>query len=231
MRRTWPAPIAYLLAFTFAACTFPEVTIVDNPECLDDSGCTDGLRCSPMATCVPCVESNHCPDGMVCAPDGTCVQCNGPSDCDGRICEIATNLCVECIDVGDCSGTDVCAGGACAPPHCTNGRRDMDEVIADCGGASCAGCDLGDPCSSGSDCQSGVCADDQCSLPCAIKANCEPLTGTYCAEDGTCQVEQSLGSELLRRRRVPDGALLARWRLLRRRVRGPLLRVPDDPNR
>lgn len=195
MRRCWHAPVVYLWTLVFAACSFPDVTVVDDPECLDDSECDGGLRCSAEATCVPCVESSHCPPGMVCAPDATCVECVESSDCGEPepLCDTASSRCVECLDQGDCVVMgETCVDGTCAPEHCNNLVQDEDEIAEDCGGADCAGCDLETPCMSADDCKSGVCADEQCSLPCTITANCVDLGGTYC--DGeVCRKEKLLG--------------------------------------
>ncbi len=192
-RRPWHASAVYLSALVFAACSFPDVTIVDDPDCLGDEDCDNGLRCSPDAVCVPCVTDNHCPAGMVCAPDGTCVGCVDAQDCEEPepLCDEASRLCVACLGDGDC-GDEFCAGGVCAPEHCTNGQLDEDEIAEDCGGQDCAGCDLETPCTSPDDCKSDACADDQCSLPCTITANCAELKGTYC--DGeVCRKEKLLG--------------------------------------
>lgn len=196
MRPCWHAQVTYLLALVFAACSFPDVNVVDDPECLDDSGCDGGLRCSSEATCVPCVEDNHCPVGMVCAPDRICVGCVDSVDCEApeALCDPEASLCVECLDQDDCADSnDVCADGTCAPEHCINGVQDADEIAEDCGGQDCAGCELETACTSPDDCKSGVCADEQCSLPCTITANCEDLKGTYC--DGqACRLRKDSGS-------------------------------------
>jgi hypothetical protein len=112
-------------------------------------GCTSGAQC-PSGVCTGgfCRVAN-CADG---AQNGqeTDVDCGGP----------APN-CVRCVpgdtcaSAGDCT-SQVCSGGTCQPPSCTDGIKNGTEVGVDCGGG-CPGCALGAPCSVGSDCQSGTC--------------------------------------------------------------------------
>jgi hypothetical protein len=113
-------------------------------------GCTTGAEC-PSGVCTGgyCRAAN-CADG---AQNGeeTDVDCGGTAP-----------SCVRCADGEGCAsgadcGSQVCSGGICQPPSCSDGIRNGAEVGVDCGGGSCPGCTLGSPCSAAADCQSGVC--------------------------------------------------------------------------
>ncbi|MEO8181788.1 MAG: right-handed parallel beta-helix repeat-containing protein [Deltaproteobacteria bacterium] len=96
--------------------------------------------------------------------------------------------------------------------HCSNLVADSGETAIDCGGGSCAACEVGSVCVVGADCSSSVCAGTVCVAPscgdglrnqdeagvdcggvtCAACAESSCLTGTDCRSfvcvDSACQV-------------------------------------------
>lgn len=187
-RRSTPAFALWGLAVAFAACSFPDVTVLPggggtggggSPPggCTADADCPAPRDPCEVATCVdrecgfaPRQERESCgPDDLVCI-EGACVACAGDGDC----------------------APDRCVNGQCVPVSCTNKQPDPGETDEDCGGAACPPCALGDGCMEGADCASGLCVDALCA-GCAIDADCAPVgLGTYC-DDGACVPKLALG--------------------------------------
>jgi len=78
-------------------------------------------------------------------------------------------------------------------PTCTDGIRNQNETGVDCGGGSCAACQLGRPCVGDSDCAEGKCINQTCTIPHCINGE---LDGDESDVDcgGSCD-ECSMGED------------------------------------
>lgn len=132
------------------------------------------------ATCGKCDDGKNCTTRSDCASDVcTAGKCATPSCNDGAKNGSDTDIdcggpaCPRCDDGKDCLAVTDCTSGVCADegmglkcqaPSCTDGIKNQDETDVDCGGATCAGCAIGQACLAGPDCASqgcnynGVCA-------------------------------------------------------------------------
>jgi hypothetical protein len=157
-------------------------------DCSDDmdvalaSSCDDGVRNGDEVS-VDCGGScSGCVDGSLCTSDADCAskvcsagKCSEPScadrvhnrdetgvDCGGG----CTDRCPAgqgCAADGDCAAGLFCgATGLCALVSCSDGVRNGDEILVDCGGPDCAGCPDGSTCSRAVDCASLVCDGGTC---------------------------------------------------------------------
>jgi hypothetical protein len=104
---------------------------VDGNECTGDV-CTNGVATNPNE-----------PSGTPCTVGGN--FCNG------------AGLCVECTLGSQCT-SGVCTNNVCQPALCTDGIQNGSETDIDCGGPSCAPCDIGDDCLIDADCVTNNCA-------------------------------------------------------------------------
>ena len=71
---------------------------------------------------------------------------------------------------------------------CSDGTKNNEETDVDCGGTTCAPCELAKACAKADDCASGFCADDVC-CNAACDADCDACTAALKEsgdEDGTC---------------------------------------------
>lgn len=124
--------------------------------------------CTPVPSGTQCGDST-CSTGMErpapqCDGAGTCIA-NQAESCGRYVCEDASSCFVGCTDDSACSTGNVCAGGECAPPSCTDGVKTAPETDIDCGGAACPKCRGSRTCAGNSDCQSGTCASGLCTTP------------------------------------------------------------------
>ncbi len=170
---------------TCAACDLDK-------KCAVDADCTSGACDSITKICV----ADACADDHL---DGT----ETDVDCGGASCA-RCDLGKACVVDGDCaskscdSATQTCVADACSDHH-----QDGAETDVDCGGGTCAACDLGKSCSSDRDCASGhcddanfVCVADACAdhksdgaetdVDCGGETCAPCLVGKTCLVDGDC---------------------------------------------
>jgi RHS repeat-associated protein len=213
-------------------CTGTSTTCPVDLSTSNGSACSDGNLCTQADQCSTgvCIGT-PVPDGTTCSDNSFC---NGAEMCTSGVCMPGTppqedhNLCTNdfcdpgtntvshtpvdagtnCADgvicqVGTCDGNGVCVG--CAPPHCRNGVRDVNETGVDCGG-SCPACSSGGGCASDTDCGAGlvcginngacfgqariqrVCWDPSCNLGGNAVAcgNANSMCGSNCACVNPC---------------------------------------------
>ena len=141
----------------------------------DEGGVDCGGPCAPCAAGATCLAASDCESG-VCSDAGTCPapscddgvanQDETDSDCGGG-CERRCGPGSSCRVDADCEAGLFCpaATQSCTPVSCGDGVRNGAEVLADCGGGSCAGCPDGSECSENGDCESGVCGAGTCATP------------------------------------------------------------------
>jgi len=67
------------------------------------------------------------------------LDCSKNDDCPSKVCDLHTKT--------------------CKAPACDDGVKNADETDLDCGGATCAKCDVQKTCADSTDCASGVCAE------------------------------------------------------------------------
>lgn len=150
-----------------AACSDGEVGAGES-----DVDC--GGPCGPCSLGAACVVATDCVNGLcvggVCA-EPTCSdavenQDETATDCGGASCE-ACPVGQGCASDADCGAGAFCSEArACSPNSCQDGVRNGAEVVTDCGGGECPGCDVGIPCVDGSDCASRACgANGACAAP------------------------------------------------------------------
>jgi hypothetical protein len=125
-----------------------------------DSDCGSGW-CDPATDTCEQATSATCSDGLL-NQDETDV------DCGGSACPVCSPG-GACVDAGDCStnycdpSTDTCEVESVGT--CGDGLWNQDETDVDCGGASCAACEVGDACAGPSDCTTANCdvgGSDEC---------------------------------------------------------------------
>ncbi|QDG51584.1 hypothetical protein FIV42_12755 [Persicimonas caeni] len=149
----------------------------DTAECVGGAGetCDDGAQ-NQDETDVDC-------GGSVCEPCSTGQQCEEASDCDTSNC--------------DANNTDQCVDAT--TETCTDGTQNQDETDVDCGGATCAACEVDEGCTASSDCLSGYCdtnsgtcladapsCDDGVQNQDETDVDCGGSTCGACAEGQTC---------------------------------------------
>ncbi len=155
-------------------------------ECLGSADCAAGLQCAVEThTCGagPCTDVNC---GGVCAPCALGLKCLVDADCQS----------------GACDGTSL----RCVSDACSDHRLDGYETDTDCGGQTCAPCDLDQRCYQDSDCTSHACdalayqcIASECSdhrldglesdVDCGGANLCSRCqVGKYCNENGDCQL-------------------------------------------
>ena len=97
---------------------------------------------------------------------------------------VADGVCGVCVD-GTVGGVVGSSNKACrvvgTSPACNNTIRDMNETDVDCGGTSCAPCDLDDACGVDVDCASGRCVEGKCD-------KAEMRCANDCSNHGSCQL-------------------------------------------
>ncbi|MFO0644493.1 MAG: hypothetical protein U0183_35065 [Polyangiaceae bacterium] len=144
------------------------------PTCTDttENGTESDVDCGGAA-CGKCVDGKNCKVRSDCQSDVcTAGKCATPSCNDGAKNGTDTDIdcggpaCPRCGDGKDCLVANDCTSGVCAdkgmglkcqPPTCMDGVKNQDETDVDCGGATCAGCGMGQACLTGSDCASQGC--------------------------------------------------------------------------
>jgi hypothetical protein len=165
------------IAFFLASCTLtssdwePRPIDAATPEAAAQSGevvSTDmnadagAIVITPACEGPGCEVSSALPLDVTCG-DGLLNRDESDMDCGGS-CQRPCGLGARCRDDGDCESGSYCAPetGSCEAPTCTDGRKNGDELLVDCGGGLCRGCPAGTACSSASDCESAVCAAELC---------------------------------------------------------------------
>lgn len=120
--------------------------------------------------------------GLMCAMNGardgqeTDVDCGGggcPGCGDGKGCQVGP----DCV-------SEVCTGGTCAAPVCTDQKKNGDETDVDCGG-DCGGCGAGKACEVDGDCKSAACEGGVCQATCTDAEKDGSETGIDCG-GGSC---------------------------------------------
>ncbi len=138
-----------------------------------------GLTICAATTCADGVKDGNETDvdcGGSCAPCGNNAVCSAPCG-NNAVC----NVPAYCV-------SNVCTGGRCVAPSCSDGVKNGNESGVDCGGASngshCVACAPGQGCTQNSDCQ-----------PPTIDSNVSTTTTT-----GICDTTQRIcvGAQLLR---------------------------------
>ena len=172
-------PLAFLVVAGFAACTFPNYSVMEDPLAILTRICHDGAVSDAETgvdcggSCPPCAENQPCQAPQDCltlrclaglceAPgcdDGIRDGSESDRDCGGQ-CELRCEVGAGCRVAADCA-SGVCKGGSCQSPSCNDGTRNADETGVDCGG-SCSGCGTGMGCAADADCVSGKCAQLLC---------------------------------------------------------------------
>jgi hypothetical protein len=66
----------------------------------------------------------------------------------------------DCAAAADCT-SQVCSGGVCQVPSCSDGILNGVETAVDCGNG-CPSCATGAGCDDHTDCQSGTCTGGVC---------------------------------------------------------------------
>lgn len=132
-------------------------SIDDDADVLDDAKqCTVDICKGGTLEHNPAIPGTPCNEG-------------GGTRCD------SAGACVECNSDAECVAGAVCDAGKCVSASCIDGVKNGTESDVDCGGASCAGCDLTKACTSNTDCASGLCAGGECAattpIISAISAN------------------------------------------------------------
>ncbi len=177
---------------------------------VEDPGCGPGLSCCETRPCPPdevcsagsCVALGASTDAGRCV--GTDCSSAGPLPLVPGCDDGAKNGDETGVDCGgSCSRTCLAGSGCntdadcgnvlfrgpgtslCAAISCSDGIRNGDEVLADCGGGTCPGCPDATACSTGLDCASGVCgAAGTCSAPsCDDGVQNQGETGVDCGSD------------------------------------------------
>jgi hypothetical protein len=136
-------------------------------------GCPPGTPCSVALDC----ESGICGGDDVCTAasctDDVQNQRETAPDCGGACSGCATGQpCASAADCqsGVCAGGDSCLGAerCCQGPSCSDGVRNGDEPVVDCGNAACGPCAIDHTCTLAAQCASGFCTDGFCRAgPCA----------------------------------------------------------------
>jgi hypothetical protein len=171
-------PESVAVAFLLASCTLtssdwePSPLSAPPPEEAAETG--DVLSPDVEADAGATVTSPACDDGQECqvasplpldvtCGDGLLNQDESDMDCGGS-CQKACGLGASCRDDGDCESGSYCAPetASCEVPRCTDGLKNGAEVLADCGGGTCAGCPPGSACALAIDCESAVCDAGLC---------------------------------------------------------------------
>lgn len=162
-----------------AACSFPEVTIVEETM-VDDAECAESAECPASAeACEQAICENGACVFAAAMPESVCTRTDGsPGVC-------ATDMtCVQCTDDTPCQDTSLeCVDGFCSPNHCTT-PDPGDETDDNCGG-SCPPCGVGRGCMVAGDCVSGVCTEETCA-GCVDEMDCD--AGLFCDDiSGECR--------------------------------------------
>jgi hypothetical protein len=135
------------------------------------AGCVDGTVCRAAVDCLSgvCGADNRCA-----APScGDAVKNQDELDVDcGGVCLGACEAGRVCAQGPDCqSGVCLARGCAegiatcCQAPSCTDGVRNGDEPVVDCGNLACGRCAIGRLCTANPQCESGLCQLGRCATP------------------------------------------------------------------
>lgn len=154
----------------------------------DAATCADGGACEPTGCFGPSCRAGSCADGA---------QNQNESDTDcGGICGASCREGQGCVTADDCesnvcspagcndaAAADANAESCCHAPTCSDGVRNGDEPLVDCGNESCGPCPSGAACRMDADCRSGSCAPDgSCAARCRGDQDCEggSCMGGFC---------------------------------------------------
>jgi Cys-rich repeat protein len=173
-------------------CDSGEICVAGTCEtgCRSNRDCPAGFQCLPdvgdHGTCAQCVEDSNCPPGYRCSDYECEFFCTQDSHCTPDVCDPATGECVECMEDGDCA-----AGFICREHTCLRGCRDD----GDCPGNACVpGCTSDRDCPAGLYCASdqgdhGACVECIENAHCPEAYICHNNTCTFsCTTDNDCSV-------------------------------------------
>jgi len=159
------------------------VDIVD-PDCYNDSDCTDGVFCNGVEQC----------------SGGVCVVGTEPCDQD-QICDEGSDTCVaepECSNNADCddglycNGIETCSSGVCA-----SGSAPCSVELCNEGSDTCDDCVTNDDCDDGLYCNGDeTCSDGECAFgsgPCYENETCEEASDQCLPE--ACDLEWDLDDD------------------------------------
>ena len=136
--------------------------ISDNDECpstCTEGGCGDGFV----------QDGEQCDDGNLMNGDDCLVSCKH-AFCGDGVVKVGAEEC----DDGNATDADTCSN-QCTRPLCDDGLQNGFESDVDCGGNSCAGCQLGDSCNNNLDCAGSICKSGTCGPAQALMPpNCAP---------------------------------------------------------
>jgi hypothetical protein len=133
-----------------AACSHTPIT-----ECLGGDGCCPaGCTSANDSDCSPLCGNGKVDPGETCGEPGLPACPTSCVDADACTTDVLTGSAGSCNAVCShspitaCQGGDGCCPAGCAcldsdcPSHCNNGVMDCDETGIDCGGSTCAACNV-----------------------------------------------------------------------------------------
>jgi hypothetical protein len=199
--------------------TLPEIT------CTSDINCkAANLICDKtLQKCVQCLDASGCSNGLSCI-GGVCAAgpCQSNAACadsaDGKVCDAVRGKCVACLTAADCPNpaTSDCVAQACVAVQSCGDSRDCTTDNAPICNKTTSRCVQ---CVDGPDCiaagwTNSVCASNHCQVSCTAKADCsdgkvcntsanpaycvECVTSSDCGQGkvcsgGTCAVSNCAG--------------------------------------
>jgi cysteine-rich repeat protein len=138
--------------------------VFDNDACpstCSKGGCGDGFV----------QAGEQCDDGNLMNGDACLASCEHATCGDGVV-----HIGVEQCDDGNDQDADTC-GNDCVQPRCDDGIKNGFESDLDCGGNTCAGCQLGELCLTNLDCHASICQQGACSpAQDLMPPNCAPAS-------------------------------------------------------
>lgn len=171
------------------SCAAGEICVngtCEKDRCTTGSVCKHGRVCNGQNTCqddpcqgVTCPDPQHvCKRGQCVPPDSCTCDGNCPSD---QLCIGGKCIPPACSDTTKCSGGKVCANGQCLDSPCAGKSCAADEF---CRGGSCVKSCAGIFCDAGKVCVDGQCKEDPCAgKSCAAGESC---ANGQCTKDN-CQ--------------------------------------------
>jgi len=165
---------------TAAACREAGVTCqadCGGVGCGTDKRCPESHYCTANTDCASelcylgeCLNALCADQNIDEAANGRAAESDVIFDCsNGNTCGSCGGGCLPCPDEFKCNVATDCASqvcgadGKCAAPTCSDGKRNGNEVTADCGGG--CRCAAGQACAASNDCQSLNCVGGKCLAP------------------------------------------------------------------
>ena len=147
----------------------------------------DDICWMQQGKCVGCIDEVDCGEMEACGPDNTCTElhaCTSDKACTpmDMVCDKAAGHCKECMGDGDCYEVYHCAGEACVPDVCDQGKSHCsgNAVVqcSDSGNELTVGQSCGEQQSCKNDGEVSACLDWVC-----------PPGPPYCVDEGEAVVE------------------------------------------